>query len=62
MISKSEDAIGEKGATVVIEATTGRVAAGGAGGAERALAASAFQSQQEKAQVQIGAVEFHTAR
>jgi hypothetical protein len=55
------NALGDKGATVVIEATTGRIAAKGSNSEEKALAASAFQAVQENAKVQIGAVEFRAS-
>lgn len=53
--------LGDKGATVVVEATTGRVGAGGAD-TERTAAAGAFQAASARAKVQIGAVELRSPR
>ncbi|MBV9079778.1 MAG: tyrosinase family protein [Elusimicrobia bacterium] len=53
--------LGDKGATVVVEAATGRAGAGVAN-AERTAAAGAFQAASARANVQIGAVELHSSR
>jgi hypothetical protein len=53
--------LGPQGATVVVEATTGR-AAPGAADAERTAAAGAFQAASARAKVQIGAVELRSSQ
>lgn len=55
------NALGDKGASVVIEASTGRVAANGLNSQENVLAAGTFRAVQASAKVHIGAIELRAA-